>query len=422
MDRLQTYSPTDNDPLGDFEVKAEQRHRQLMREEMTAKIKARDDEAFADHTRTCLRCGGRLHSHGYTNTQHLLAVCGDVTVKLRRLRCTSCGSIVVPGSGLIPKTGITASLSERMCDLASKMPYHKGAESLQIQQGIKMSPKRFWSCVQAEAAAIGDVLACEATALFEDGIAPQAVDLREEKPLIIGIDGGFLRGWRDNPGFEVKCATIATGSLPGPGAQRHLRDRVGYAANCSVEEFRKRVSVLALKSGYQTASVAIFVSDGAYWISKMVSDYFPDAIHVLDLYHLKHKVECLFGIFATGEDAGIRDEALAACNTFDPSALTKIIEGFNPQEESKAKQKSDLIAYIGNNAHAIRNHRLVTIHGSGWIEKGVDLMISRRMKNRGMAWTEQGSSHLIPFAVLRYNRQWDVYWSQRKGLGQTSAA
>ena len=175
-------------------------------------------------------------------------------------------------------------------------------------------------------------------------------------------------------------------------------------------------------SGYLSASARIFVSDGAAWIAKMVSDYFPDAIHVLDLYHLKHKIEVLFSIKAEGMDAEIRDATLLACNRFDPDFIINLIKFWKPPDTSKAEQKDDLLEYIQSNAQAIRNHNLVNIHGSGWIEKGVDLMISRRMKNRGMSWTVSGSSHMIPFAVLRYNKQWDVYWSRRKGLPQASVA
>ena len=102
--------------------------------------------------------------------------------------------------------------------------------------------------------------------------------------MIIGIDGGWVRGWKNNQGFEVRCATMATGSASGPGKQRHLQDRVGYASLCSIEEFRKRISTLAIKSGYLTASSRVFVSDGAPWIANMVDDYFPEAIHVLDMF------------------------------------------------------------------------------------------------------------------------------------------
>ena len=394
----------------------------MMREEMRIEITRRDEALFSAAERTCPSCGSRLYSHGKTNDMGYLTIFGEVRIRLRRLHCTSCGQIIIPGQVLIPENNISAPLAERMCDLASKTPYAKAADSLFIQQGITMSPKCFWTHVQKEASFIDDVLEAEAKALFEDGIAPEEIDLKGEKPLIIGIDGGHVRGWKNNPSFEVKCATIATGSAASPGKHRHLKDRVGYAANCSVEEFRKRISVLALKSGYRSASMRIFVSDGASWIATMIENYFPDAIHILDMFHLKRKVEGLFGIKAEGIYADIRDAALKACNTFDPDLITEILKNFGPTDESKAKDKAELIEYIENNATAIRNHKLTNIHGSGWIEKGVDLMISRRMKNRGMAWTLPGSSHIIPFAVLRYNNQWNSYWSQRKGLCDMAAA
>lgn len=52
----------------------------------------------------------------------------------------------------------------------------------------------------------------------------------------------------------------------------------------------------------------IFVSDGAYWISKMIEDYFPKAVHVLDLYDLKNKVFNLFGTKAEDENLSLRDQ------------------------------------------------------------------------------------------------------------------
>jgi hypothetical protein len=303
-----------------------------------------------------------------------------------------------------------------MCDLASKIPYKKAAASMAVQHSIKISTKRFWAVIQAEATLISDVLADESKALYTKAIEPQTVDLKGEKPLIIGIDGGWVRGWKNNQGFEVRCATMATGSASGPGKQRHLQDRVGYASLCSIEEFRKRISTLAIKSGYLTASSRVFVSDGAPWIANMVDDYFPEAIHVLDMFHLKHKIDMLFGIKAEGATANIRDKALCACNAYNPKAIFKAVASWQVSETYKAEQQADLLTYINNNALAIQNHKLVSIHGSGWIEKGVDLMISRRMKNRGMAWTQLGSSHIIPLAVLNYNKQWGVYWNKRKGF------
>jgi hypothetical protein len=420
--RLHTYEPICNDPLGKFEIEREEDHRAKMREELKEEIIIRDAIIYETASHMCPRCGAVTHSHGKTSAIKYLAKCGEVKVRLRRLRCVACGHIVVPGAELIPESGISGGLAECMCDLASKMPYAKAADSLNIQHGIHMPAKRFWQHIQKEAIQISDTLKDEAAHLYETGEIPECVELKGEKPMIIGIDGGHVRGWKQTRSFEVRCATVATGSSQGPGKERHLENRVGYAAYCGIDEFRQRVSVLALKSGYMTASMRIFVSDGATWIGTMVHDYFPDAIHVLDMYHLKAKIHGLFGIKAEGEDALLRDRTLSAAGRYDPNAIVVLLSLWNPPDKGKAEARDDLIGYVENNAEAIRNHSLVSIHGSGWIEKGVDLMVSRRLKNRGMAWTTRGCSNMLPFAVLRYNHSWGVYWNKRKGLSDVSVA
>lgn len=422
MNSLQTYTPKSKDILGVFEMRREAEHRHQMRKEIANEIDLNDGILFETSSRDCPLCRGKMHGHGRCGSTSYLASCGEVRIRLRRLRCVNCGHIVVPGEGLIPEDGISAGLGEKMCDLASKMPYAKATESLSIQHGIHMSVKRYWTFVQKEAALIGDLIEEEADSLYENGIVPDAVDLEGKKPLIIGIDGGHVRGWKTNLSFEVKCATIATGSVKESGKRRRLSDRIGYAAECTVEEFSKRISTLAIKSGYLTAETRIFVSDGAYWISKMIADWFPDAIHILDMYHLKNKIQKYFGLKAEGVAELIRDDAVSACDRYDPDLLINIISAWKPESDYKKEELRELIMYIENNALAIRNHSLVFIHGSGWIEKGVDLMISRRLKNRCMSWTKQGCSHMIPFAVLRYNRQWGVYWNKRKGLNLDAAA
>ena len=417
---LHTYQPSCKDPLGVFELETEAKYRSMMALDIKNEIERQDELIFNEALRICPKCGAVMHSHGRTREITYLTSCGEVTLRLHRLRCINCGYIEVPSKRLIPTDRVSAVLAERICDLASKMPYQKAADSLLIQHNIFISATSFWKYVQNEAFLIDDVIEEETKLLYTTGKAPDnCLDLNQQGPLIIGIDGGWVHGWRKQPSFEVKCATIATGSSPGPGKEHHLLNRVGYAAQCSVEEFRKRISLLAIKQGYNTASVCIFVSDGAYWISKMISDYFPEAIHVLDMYHLKNKIFTYFGINAVGEDLELRDSAIDACNNFSPKEILSALYCHSPSDVSKADKLRDLISYIINNFASIENHKSVRIHGSGWIEKGVDLMISRRLKNRGMGWTLSGSANMIPFAVMRYNKDWDKYWSIRKGLSLT---
>jgi hypothetical protein len=103
-----------------------------MRSELAERIVLLDNEAFAAASRECPVCGGLMYGHGRCGSKSYIASCGEVSVRLRRLRCVACGHIDVPSAGLIPENSISACLGEKMCGLASKMPYAKATESLSI--------------------------------------------------------------------------------------------------------------------------------------------------------------------------------------------------------------------------------------------------------------------------------------------------
>ena len=46
----------------------------------------------------------------------------------------------------------------------------------------------------------------------------------------------------------------------------------------------------------------------------------------------------------------------------------------------------------------------------GEIEKGVDLTIGKRQKNKGMSWRKLGSRALAILKVLEFNNQWQQAW------------
>jgi len=425
MSSVTTFEAGCVDVLAIFEEENEIRHQQQMRKEYLEEFSRRDEECAKAHGRLCPKCCAFMHRHTKTKGTKVITAAGRISIRLIRLYCKRCNTMVTPGRSLLPPDLVSALAAERMCDLASKMPYGKAADSLFKQHRIRLSDKKYWDFVQNEAASITDILAQRADALYSTGEPPPAVNLEKKKPLIIGIDGGHIPQWgnkNERSSFEVKCVTIATGSLLGPGKKRHLRDRVGYSADTDVTTFGQRVATLALSCGYMSAKETIFISDGAQWIPDLIETYFPGSTHLLDIYHLKDRIVKTFTRTKVGCNACFRKNALAAADAYNPSLLLYILSVWKPPEPRRRETKEELIEYITNNAKAITAHKESRIHGSGWIEKGVDLMISRRLKNRGMSWTRRGASHMIGFEVLLYNNEWEQYWKQRRGKESMRAA
>jgi hypothetical protein len=72
----------------------------------------------------------------------------------------------------------------------------------------------------------------------------------------------------------------------------------------------------------------------------------------------------------------------------------------------------DVITYIDNNGEGIHNYAEHGGHGSGAIEKTID--IGRRLKRNGMTWYRPGAHHILTLRTLRQNRTWDRYWAARR--------
>jgi hypothetical protein len=50
------------------------------------------------------------------------------------------------------------------------------------------------------------------------------------------------------------------------------------------------MSVIAMEQGMLSAGRTIVIGHGAGWIRRIARDVFPEAVCVLDLYHLKHRI------------------------------------------------------------------------------------------------------------------------------------
>ena len=54
----------------------------------------------------------------------------------------------------------------------------------------------------------------------------------------------------------------------------------------SVNEFKKFLFDAAARAGYGSIKEVIVIGDGAQWIWNMCEEVFPDAVQILDYYHL----------------------------------------------------------------------------------------------------------------------------------------
>ncbi len=390
---------------------ADARLHELVRErERTAFVQmCAQVEAAGLSTRSCA-CGGAYRIKD-ARRRTVSTLGGEVEVRVRRLRCPECGAQHRPLDTFLPP-GVrhTLPVVEAGLYLATDVSYVKSSSALEKLCGASISHGQLQRLAEAEGRRIDAELHAAAGDLYGLGLDPgELVTRSRDDTLVIAIDGGAVPDRATGDDFEAKVAVIY-GVRAEVSKNRHaLIDRVGYAGIEDSVTFAKRVSTLAIMHGMRSAGRVLAIGDGAGWIRRMIRDFLPGAIYLLDLFHLKRRIR---EVLCEETEAELLERVVAACVAGDPQTALALLRSHTPTED-KTEAHRKLLSYIRTNAEGIANYARADLFGSGCVEKGVDLIVSRRFKGLGRTWFKPGALGMLKLRMLRFNGEWDRYWSGR---------
>lgn len=193
------------------------------------------------------------------------------------------------------------------------------------------------------------------------------------------------------------------------------KEYVPYLGN--VEEFKKHFLNCAMKHEYQSYENIIFISDGATWIRNMINELFPDAIQILDKFHLIENITCYAKIVFKDNERKIKN--------FVDRIMERIInKEFNLIYKELKKYKDiklptgvvNLTTYIKNNENKI-DYRTYEENGwfvgSGAIESSNKIIVQKRLKQAGMRWSVKGAQFLLTLKAKFESKLWDSEVKER---------
>ena len=433
MSSVDALSPSVSPSL--FDIDLEAHYQKVRQEKIVRKIEDMSEEIVSKHGLKCPMCKSKLHSHGKTKGKEVWTLAGMVIVTLRRLRCKSCSYLVVPAKHLIAD-GLLSSLAEKFIELCRSNSFARSRELLNSLLGIDIPVMTLHSYVRRQSRYFDDEILRATTALYESGLMPRVdVELGADAPLYLAIDEGLVKEWKYSQKDGAKtgkksfvltyCAVFFDGRerISGPSATKpryKLTNRYGHAsATTDIDQFFSELVMLSFRRGLTSKNTLFILTDGAKYLARGIENYFPNAIHLLDIFHLKKKIKKLIC-----ETHPLYEVTMQAVHSYHPEAIIKCIKQVQVFDEDQAVTKEELITYIKRNSQIIKNHKhpKTKVHGSGAAEKSVDLLVARRFKNRGMSWTEKGCEALLYFCVLAYNNKLKSYWKNRHeqtGLANT---
>ncbi len=360
----------------------------------------------------CPKCGKPMIRRGRVS-RRVETLLGVLTVERVRLRCLECHEDQYPlddAMGLAPRMESTVGVRERALWTAVELSYEKSEAFLYKFTGLTVSHGMLhrWAREEGEWLLAHDE--AHRAAVFAPGASVPTV--AAPSPVVyVQVDGTGVHERGRPHGMECKVGVIFSKRVTISKGRVELLDKHRYAAFSTAQNFGEQFYLECARYGLHGARV-VFVGDGAHWIQHLQQWHFPDALYVLDLWHLERKVQQVFG-----EDAAPLVATCVGCaRVGDSRGLLRTL--FDERRHARTTERrmaiSDLIRYVVLNRNGIEHIPRAEAMGSGAVEKQVDVIVARRLKRRGMSWYRRGSAALLRLRLLKLNGEWDSYWDQRR--------
>ncbi len=299
--------------------------------------------------------------------------------------------------------------------LATRLPYRQATYLLSTFVQAPIDHRSLYRWVQKAGTQIVDEEDELQTAVFTHGEVPPR-DLKEREIVLAEVDGTFLRSQREaGRKFEVRLGVLTTGKVLESRTAKHKRyrllERVRYGGVETAHDFGER---LFLKGEAQLALSRarhlLLVGDGADWIEALAGHDRWRATYQLDWWHLTQAFQRTFPDHPKLVHKLKRALYRGQGNKIIPAVRLARLNGLGDPERVDA-----LLKYLETNQAGFygarslrpqlsRKAKRVCVHGSGVVEKHVDLTICRRFKGQGMRWTRMGANRLLKLRLQELDK------------------
>jgi hypothetical protein len=277
--------------------------------------------------------------------------------------------------------------------------YEKCPEMLRKSNGVEIGHSQVHRVVDLYGKELGKTIATTRTL---PPLKPQEVLYVEVDASMIYIRGD---GWK-----EVKVGRVfKSGDCLDPNGKaswiRHSQ-YLAYLGNS--QRFTEQMDGL-IESYGSIRQRLVFITDGAPWIRNWIEDTFPDAISIVDYYHVAEHLHLFMDSFFQDKEAAKKwgDKQKGLLLNSQVKQVLKNIAKVAPRNEEAKK----LIAYYEANIDRMDykkyNQIGCGIIGSGAIESAHRTVVQKRMKLSGQRWSSPGAQNMLNLQVTYMNEKWE---------------
>ena len=172
----------------------------------------------------------------------------------------------------------------------------------------------------------------------------------------------------------------------------------------SVDTFRILVFAKAVELEYWKYENIVFISDGATWLRNMITELFPEAVQILDKFHLIENIYD-YAKYIFKDDMQkveeFKDKILGYCYSGEFDLIEKELEKYKNIQVPKTV--CNLPVYLENNRDKINYSKYEHngwFVGSGAIESSNKTVVQLRLKQAGMRWSVNGANYMIALRCM----------------------
>lgn len=344
----------------------------------------------------------------------LLSVFGRAQYKRSYYYCDSCGRRWIPlDESQQLRPGRATRLMSSLLGIAGvSVAFEEACQQIQRYLQVDVSP----NTIRQETQRIGEKQAEQERIWQERSQDLTYLQQRErgsERPqrLYGSLDGAFVpieQEWK-----EAKLISwYQVGERYGQ-SELHAQGIHHYASLAEAATFGELVWATAVEHQADRAQELVFVCDGAAWIWKLVEQYFPQAVQIVDWYHacqyLYPVAEALFA--APDQQAEWLTEMKAFLWN---NEVEVVIQACQDQLAKVGPPAQRLITYYSNNQERMRYatfRQANYLIGSGTVESGCKQVVSLRLKRSGATWSPAGASATAKARAAWLSGSWEALCS-----------
>lgn len=382
----------------------------------------------------CVSCGQRMDSVG-VREKTIQTVLGPVRLRRSLYICPGCKESRVPGDELldVEQTGLSPGARRLTVHAGSRTSFIEAEEDLQLYAELKVDRREIERVAEAGGRSITEWMKKQDTEALAQTKRSLSDQHKKDIPMLyVSFDGtgipmrkDELQGRRgkgpqgESRTREVKLGCVFTQTTCDK-EDRPVRDPESTTYAGAIEDsdsFGWRIYAEATRRGLDRAMNVVVLTDGAGYNKSIAQTHFPNATHIIDLYHAREHVSDMAKLLVPQN--GYQKQVSKWLTLLDEGKIEKLITlagRYLPRSGERRKKGRIAINYLRNNADSMRYADFRArgfFVGSGVVEAGCRTVIGQRLKKSGMFWSVAGANAIIAARCCLSSRRFNDFWEDR---------